>query len=195
MGRFAERRQERREERRERRNSDSDSDDDGPKTYAMKEKLLLDIGDDFKINRMHRKRGKGKTAFIANNKVMRLRETFELQTTDRETLYQIQERKMRARESMTIEDNDGHKVAEIKKKAIGVVRDNFVVKVRGDTNWQIHGSILEHEYTIKENGREIMNVHKKWIAPVQDCYFIDISEGVDEGLALCVCIALESMED
>ena len=85
--------QARQERRQERRNSGSDSEEeDGPKTYAMKEKLLLNIGDDFYINKMSRRRGKGKPAFIANNKVMRLRETFYLQTRDRDTLYQIQER-------------------------------------------------------------------------------------------------------
>ncbi|CAB9511034.1 Pfam:DUF567 [Seminavis robusta] len=184
-----------RQERRQEERREEEEEDDGPKTYAMREKLLLDIGDDFNINQMHRRRGMGEAAFIANNKVLRLRETFNLQTPDRETLYQIQERKMRARDAMAIEDSDGHKVAEIKKKVIGLVRDNFVVKVRGDTNWVIHGSILEHDFTILEDGEEIVSVHKNWISPVRDCYFIDINEGVDEGLALCVCIALESMTE
>ncbi|CAB9507693.1 Pfam:DUF567 [Seminavis robusta] len=147
-------RQERRHERREERNGEEEE-DEGPKTYAMREKLLLDIGDDFNINRMHRRRGCGEAAFIANNKVLRLRETFNLQTSDRETLYQIQERKMRARDATAVEDADVHKVAEIKKKVVGLVRDNFVVKVRGDTNWVINGSILEHDFTILEDDREI----------------------------------------
>lgn len=187
--------QARREERREERRGEEEEDDDGPKTFAMKEKLLLDIGDDFKINRMHRRRGMGEAAYIANNKVLRLRETFNLQNTDGDTLYQIQERKMRARDAMAIEDAEGDKVAEIKKKFIGVLRDNFVVRIRDETDWHIHGSVLEHDFTIKENGEEIVSVHKNWIAPVRDCYFIDISEGVDEGLALSVCVALESMTD
>ncbi|CAB9501803.1 Pfam:DUF567 [Seminavis robusta] len=181
-------RQERRQERRE-----EEEEDDGPKVYAMREKLLLGLGDDFNINKMHRRRGMGETAFIANNKVLRLRETFNLQTSDHETLYQIQERKLRARDAMAIEDADGNKVAEIKKKVLGLLRDNFVVKVRDDTDWAIKGSILEHDFTIEEDGNEIVKVHKNWIAPVRDCYYIEISEGVDEGLALCVCIALESM--
>lgn len=170
--------------------------DDGPKTYAMKEKVLLSIGDDFKIKEVSRRHGLGDTAYVAKNKVLRLRETFNLQNADGDTLYQIQERKMRVRDAMAIEDADGEKVAEIKKKVIGIVRDNFVVKVRGETNWHIKGSILEHDFTIEEDGNEIVTIHKNWITPVpgrEDCYFIEINEGVDEGLALCVCVALESL--
>jgi len=175
--------------------SSDDEDNNGPRTFAMREKLLLTIGDNWKINRMYRNRERGEPAYFANNKVLRVRETFELQTLERETLYQIQDRVARVRDAMAIEDANGDKVAEIKKKVIGIVRDNFVVKVREDTDWIIHGTVLEHDYTIKENGRRIVMVHKKWIAPIQDCYFIDIEPGVDEGLALSVCIALEAMDD
>ena len=173
----------------------SSEDDDGPKTFAMRDKMLS-FGSDFTINQMSRRRGRGKPAYYANNKVLRMRETFNLQERrGGKTLYQIQERKLRVRDSMAIEDEDGNKIAEIKKRAIGVVRDNFVVKVRGDDNWQVHGSILNHAFTINENGREIVKVHKKWIAPVRDCYFIDIHGTDDVALALMVVIGLEAMSD
>jgi len=183
-----------------RRNSNSstessDSNEDGPKTFAMKEKLLA-IGDDFQINQVKRRRGKGTPAYFVNNKKFRMRSTFHLQESRHgPTLYTIQERKMRMRDSMAIEDADGHKVAEIKKKAIGIVRDNFVVKIKGETNWQIHGSILEHDFTIKENGKEIVKVHKKWIAPIRDCYFIDVHGTDDVALALMVVIGLEDLSE
>jgi len=176
--------------------SGSESDDDsGPKTFAMREKLLA-FGDDFTINRMSRRRGKGKPAYKSDNKILRMRETFYLKNLSGKVLFKIQDRVARVRDSMAIEDDDGHKVAEIKKRAVGVVRDNFVVKVKGDTNWQCHGSILEHDFTIKEDGREIVTVHKKWITPIKDRYFIDVDPRCDDtALALCVVIALEAMTD
>jgi uncharacterized protein YxjI len=173
--------------------SSSSDDESGPQTFAMREKLLT-FGDDFTINKMSRRRGRGKPAYYANNKVFRARETFNLQTCrGGKTLYRIQERKLRIRDSMAIEDADGHKIAEIKKRAVGIVRDNFVVKVKGDDNWQVHGSILEHNFTIKDNGREIVKVHKKWVAPIRDCYFIDVHGTDDVALALMVVIGLEAL--
>eukprot|EP00536_Pseudo-nitzschia_multiseries_P007845 jgi/Psemu1/240606/estExt_Genewise1.C_1890030 len=161
----------------------------------MKEKLLA-FGDSFTINRVTRRHQRGRPAYYANNKVLRLRETFHLQASrSGPSLYTIQERKLRVRDSMAIEDGDGKKIAEIKKRAIGVVRDNFVVKVKGDKNWQIHGSILQHDFTIKEGGQEIVKVHKNWIAPIRDCYFIDVHGTDDVALALMVVIGLEAMTD
>jgi len=187
-----------------RRGSDSSSsgsdkeEEGGPHVYAMREKLLAVIADDFTINRMvkgRRKRGKGKPAYKCRNKIVRVRDTFELQSLDGDTLYEIQERKARIREAMAIHDGSGDKVAEIVKREIGVVRDNYTVKVRGERNWEIHGSVLEHDYTFREGGRVIATIHEKWIAPVQDCYFVDVKEGEDHALVLCCAIALDCMDD
>ena len=71
-----------------------------------------------------------------------------------------------------------------------------MVKVRGDRDWQVHGSILEHKFTIKEGGRSIVTVHKNWVAPIKDAYFIDIESGCDDNaLAVMVVIGLEEMTD
>jgi len=184
--------------RRDKKGSDSESssdDEDGPKTFAMREKLLT-FGNDFTINKMSRRRGKGKPAYYCDNKVVRIRETFNLKSSRAgRTLYSIQEKKARVRDSMEIEDDDGKRVAEIKKRSVGVVRDNFVVKIRGEDNWQVHGSVLEHDFTIKEDGREIVKVHKNWVTPIKDCYFIDIHGTDDMALALMVVIGIESLTD
>lgn len=59
---------------------------------------------------------------------------------------------------------------------------------------EVHGSILEHDFKIKEGGRSIVTVHKNWVAPIKEAYFIDIDEDCDdEGLALMVVIGLEEM--
>lgn len=69
--------------------------------------------------------------------MVRVRKTFNLRKSrSGSTLYQIQERLARVRDSMAIEDSDGNKVAELKKRIVGVVRDNYVVKIRGDRDWR-----------------------------------------------------------
>jgi len=183
-----------------RRDSDSsgdDSDDEsGAKVYAMREKLLTIIADDFTIKKVRRgRRGRGKSAYICKNKVMRVRETFELQSLDGDTMYQIQERKAAIRDTMKIEDGDGETVARIKKRLVGPLRDHYHVDIKGEKDWEITGSILEHDYTIKEGGEVVATIHDKWIAPVQDTYFIDVAEGQDHALVLCCAIALDSIED
>ena len=165
-------------------------------TYAMREKLLA-FGNDFTIDKMKEEGhhcGKSEPAFYVDNKIVRIRETFNIRSSPRgPVLYQVQERKMRVRDAMAIEDEDGQKIAEIKKRVVGVVRDNFVIKIRGERNWQCHGSILEHDFTIKENGNVIAKVHKKWVTPIKDRYFIDIEDSEDAALVLMVAVALDEL--
>lgn len=178
--------------------SGDEEEDDGPIVYAMKEKLIHIIKDNFTIKRMvkgRRRLERGKPAFKCENKVVHLRDTFELQSLEGETLYTIQERKLRIRDSIKITDKKGDEVAKMKKREIGVAKDHYVVQIKGERNWEIHGSILKHDYTIREGGKVVATIHDKWIAPVKDCYFIDIDKGKDTALALCVCIALDSIED
>ena len=164
----------------------------------MREKLLA-FGDDFEIKKAsHRRGGRvGHTAYYVDNKVLRVRETIKLRESRHgDVLYQIQERKLRVRDAMAIEDGKGRKVAELKKRKVGVVRENFVVKVHGDRDWQVHGSILDHKFTIKEGGRTIVTVHKNWVTPIKDAYFIDVDEDCDDtALALAVVMGLEDMAE
>ncbi|KAL3922236.1 MAG: hypothetical protein SGARI_006498 [Bacillariaceae sp.] len=165
----------------------------------MREKLLT-FGKDFAIEKMdegnHRRHAQGEPAFYVDNEVVRVRETFNIRSSKRgPVVYQVQERMMRVRDSMAIEDESGQKVAEVKKRAVGVVRDNFVIKVRGDRNWQCHGSILEHDFAIKEGGQVVAKVHKKWVSPIKDRYFIDIEDSEDAALVLMVAVALDEMAD
>jgi len=165
----------------------------------MREKLLT-FGKDFEIKEASHRRGghTGKAKYYVDNKVLvRARETFNIRSSRHgEVLYQVQERKLRVRDTMKIEDGNGDEIAMIKKRAVGVVRDNFVVKVRGDRDWQINGAILDHDFTVKENGKTIVKVHKNWVTPIKDYYFIDIDEDCDDkALALMVVIGLEDMSE
>ena len=98
---------------------------------------------------------------------------------------------------MAIEDGKGRKVAELKKRKIGAVRENLVVKVHGDRDWQVHVSILDHEFTIKEGGWwTIVTVHKNWVTPIKDAYFVDVDKDCDDtALALAVVMGLEDMSE
>ena len=94
----------------------------------MREKLLA-LGKDFEIKEASHRRGgrTGETKFYVDNKVLCLRETFNIRKSKHgEVLYQVQERKMRVRDTMKIEDRSGKEIAKIKKRMVGIVRDNYV---------------------------------------------------------------------
>jgi len=56
--------------------------------------------------------------------------------------------------------------------------------------WHLHGDFFAHEYSLEENGRQIMRMSKKWIS-WGDSYELDIANPADELVCLCVTLAVD----
>ena len=84
---------------------------------------------------------------------------------------------------------NGEQVAEIKKK-MALFKAKYIVEGPG---WDVKGSILDHDYTILDGGREVVRLHKAWLS-WGDSYEIDISDGTDEVLALAVVLAIDCVQ-
>jgi len=87
---------------------------------------------------------------------------------------------------VTINDEQ---VAMIVKK-ISFFKAKYKVEGPG---WEVNGSILDHDYKITDNGREIVSLHKVWLS-WGDSYEIDIADGTDEVLALATVIAIDCVK-
>ena len=131
------RRAERREERREGR-----GDGDERVHYQMRQRLVS-IGDDYWIetdDRPARLQGRRQGAAAAQDA--------DLRGPDGHKLAKIQERVARIKDTMEIEDDDGHRVAMVKKALITPLRDRWTVKIGDGPDLEIQGNVLDHEYTI-----------------------------------------------
>jgi uncharacterized protein YxjI len=54
----------------------------------------------------------------------------------------------------------------------------------------MRGNLLDHEYTVEQDGREVASVSKKWFT-FRDTYAVRIVEGEDELLVLAAVMALD----
>lgn len=61
-------------------------------------------------------------------------------------------------------------------------------------HWDVDGDFWSHDYTIRNNGREIISIHKTWMT-WGDCYELEIAEGADEIVALAVVLAIDCVMD
>jgi uncharacterized protein YxjI len=173
----------RREERQEQGHMPPDA---GPHRFQMREKILA-IGDDFWIEN-----DRGEKAYKVDQKVLRARDTLRLEDTSRNVVAEVQQRYLRARDSMAIE-RDGHKIAEVHKKLINIVREHFVVDMAGNgPDMDVRGNIVDHEYEITQNGRRVAEVSKKWFR-IRETYGVEIEPGYDVPLMLTVTICLDQM--
>ncbi len=175
----------RREERQERRGGPQGG--GAEKThYQMREKLAS-IGDDFWIEN-----NRGEKVYKVDGKALRVRQTMIFEDRSGREMAKIQERMMRVKDSMEVEDPSGHQIAMVKKAMITPVRDRWTVKIKGGSDLEVKGNILDHEYTIGEGRDKVAEVSKKWFR-VRDTYGVEIEPGQDDVLILAVTACIDQM--
>lgn len=57
-------------------------------------------------------------------------------------------------------------------------------------NWNVEGSFWAHDYQMVSNGQTVASVSKEWFT-WGDCYTLDVQDGWDEVLALCVVLTID----
>jgi uncharacterized protein YxjI len=152
----------------------------------MREKLIS-IGDDFWIEDQD-----GAKAFKVDGKAIRIQDKWVLEDRDGNPLCQIKERKLRVKDTIEIMDASGRTLATVKKALVNPVRDRFSVKLQDGPDLSIKGSILDHEYEIKDGRDAVARVSKKWFR-VRDSYGVEIAPDRQDALMLAITVALDSM--
>ena len=160
--------------------------DDRNVHYRMRQKLVS-IGDDFWVED-----DAGERVFKVNGKAMRLRDTLVLEDAHGHEVAKIQERMLRIKDAMEIEDGDGHRMAMVKKALITPFRDRWSVEVENGPDLEIHGNIVDHEYTFTDGHETVASVSKKWFR-VADTYGVEIEPTQDPVIVLAATVALDMM--
>lgn len=169
----------RRDERRERRGGEAVH-------YKMRQRLVS-IGDDFWIET-----DSGQRAYKVDGKALRMRNTLVLEDADGHELAKIQERLLRVKDAMEVEDAHGRRIAMVKKALISPLRDRWKVEISDGPDLEIHGNVVDHEYTFKSGRDEVASVSKKWFR-VADTYGVEIAPGQDPVPILAATVAIDTM--
>jgi uncharacterized protein YxjI len=127
-----------------------------------------------------------------DGKALRIRKTLEFEDAQGNKLCQIKERLLTIKDSMVIEDPHGRDIAVIKKALIAPLRDRWTVNVRNGPDMAVVGNILDREYAIKQKGRKIAEVSRKWFS-ITDTYGVEIAEGQEDIIILAVAVAIDMM--
>jgi uncharacterized protein YxjI len=118
-------------------------------------------------------------------------DTLIIEDLDGRALYKIQEKKVRVRDTMEIEDDSGT-VATVKKAMITPLRDRLSVNVRGGPDLDVQGNIVDHEYTIERGHEKVAEVSKRWFR-VRDTYGIEVAPGQDPSLVIAITVCIDQM--
>ena len=109
-----------------------------------------------------------------NGKALRLRKTLVLEDPQGHELAKIQEKALRLKDALEVEDGDGNRLAMIKKALVGPFRDRWSVEVTGGPDLEVHGNIVDHEYSFTDDGRTVAIVSKQWFR-IADTYGVEVA--------------------
>lgn len=151
-------------------------------------KRLIALGDDFWVEDEA-----GERVFHVDGKVMRLRDTYVVETPDGRELLKIVERRLKLRKTMAIE-RQGEELATISKAMLTPLRDRFRIELAGGGVLEATGDLLDHEFAIEwENGAPMAEVSKRWFG-VRDTYGVSVEPEQDAVLAIALAICIDAIE-
>jgi uncharacterized protein YxjI len=82
----------------------------------------------------------------------------------------------------------------VKKKLFTPFRDKYEAKLDDGREFEVHGNFLDHEFEIEdEDGHRVAKVSKKWFS-LRDTYGIDVEDGQDIPLVLCIAVCVDHLQ-
>jgi uncharacterized protein YxjI len=157
----------------------------GSKRYIMRQKMVS-IGNDYWIENEQ-----GEQVYKIDGKIG-WHKTFIFEDPRGKRLAKIHKVLVTVKETMEIEGPDGEKLAVVKKDLFTPLKEHFVVDVKNGSDLEIHGNILDHEYSIEDGRNKVAQVSKK-LFHVRDSYSIPIEPGQDDVLILAVVVCIDEM--
>ena len=151
--------------------------------YLVKEKIFS-IGDDFWITDEQ-----GNSVYLVDGKAMRLRQTFELKDGSGAVAATIRKKVLSLHDSMDIE-RDGAVIATVKKAIISPIHHRSVVELADGGELEAVGNILDKEFDIRSGGTGIARISRSWFR-MRDTYGVDVAPGQDDALILAIAVCLD----
>jgi uncharacterized protein YxjI len=151
--------------------------------YAVREKLFS-IGDDFWITDEA-----GDKAFLVDGKVLRLRQTLEIQSPDGRVLVTVRKKLIAMHESMQIEE-DGVLAATVRRALVSPLHHRSTVELADGSQLDVTGSILDKEFEITAGGEVLTRISRAWFR-MRDTYGVEVAPGQDDVLFLAIAVALD----
>jgi uncharacterized protein YxjI len=154
--------------------------------YVVREKMFA-IGDDYWIEDE-----RGDRAFYVDGKVMRVRETLELQDPSGAVVAVIHTKVLSLRDAMTVE-RDGRVLVTVRKKRLQLLREVYRAELASGEELEVRGDLIDKEYDIEYEGERLARISRKWFT-LRDTYAIDVErEDADAGLLIAIAVCVDRL--
>lgn len=151
--------------------------------YVIKERFFS-IGDDFDVLDEH-----GTKVFHVDGKVLSVRNKVVIEDPAGAEVASVHRHLVSMRPTYEIRVG-GEKAAEVRKNLFTPFRDKFTIDVPGPEDLTMKGDLLDHEYVIERDGRNVATVSKRWLT-IRDTYAVQVGSGEDPLLIIASVLALD----
>jgi uncharacterized protein YxjI len=151
--------------------------------YVIREKFFS-IGDDFDVLDED-----GNKVFHVDGKVLSARDKVVIEDLSGAEVASVHRHLVALRPTYEIRIG-GEKAAEVRKNLFTPFRDKFTIDVPGPEDLTMKGDLLDHEYEIERDGRNVAAVSKKWLT-IRDTYAVRVEPGEDPLLIIAGVLALD----
>ena len=151
--------------------------------YVIRERFFA-FGDDFDVLDEH-----GNKVLHVDGKVFTVRDKVVIEDLNGDEVASVHRQLVALRPTYEIRIG-GEKAAEVRKKLFTPFRDKFTIDVPGPDDLDMKGDLLDHEYVIEQDGREVAAVSKRWLT-IRDTYAVQVAAGVDPLLIIASVLALD----
>jgi uncharacterized protein YxjI len=150
---------------------------------------MFAIGDDYWIEDEA-----GRRAFHVDGKVLRVRETLELQDPQGAVVAVIRRKMISVRDAMTIE-RDGDVLVTVRKKRLALLHDVYRADLASGEELEIRGDLVGKEFDIEYEGERLARISRKWFT-LRDAYAIDVERpDADAAMLIAVAVCVDRLVD
>jgi uncharacterized protein YxjI len=153
--------------------------------YQLRQKMVS-ITSDYWIENEQ-----GKQVYKINGK-LGLHKSFIFEDTHGNTLAKIHKDILTVKETMQVEGPNGDQLAVVKKALFTPLKEHFVVNMKNGLELQIHGNLLDYDYTISDRINKVAEVSKKYFH-LRDSYSVLIEPGYDDIVILAIVVCIDEM--
>ena len=155
--------------------------------YVIREKFFR-LGEDSDITDES-----GRPVYHVDGKVFTLHHTLVMRDVAGNEVATVRKHLISLRPTYEV-TRGGQELAEVRKHLIGFLGDRFTIDIPVPDDFEVHGDIFDHEFTITRGGRVVATVSKQWFS-LTDTYGVEVAQGEDDALILASVLALDLAED
>jgi uncharacterized protein YxjI len=151
--------------------------------YVMKQHFVS-FGDDFTI-----KDESGQERFFADGHAFSIGDALTFKDMQGNVLAEVRQKLLSIGKTFDIY-RGGTRVATVKKRIFTLFRDAFDVVDETQGDFDAEGNFFDLDYRITRDGRVVATISKKLLS-LRDSYTIDVAEGEDDVLILCIATVID----